>query len=147
MAQATTILFGDQAILIGNGATPEVFTAPCGLTELTRTINTETSTTNVPDCIDPDLPSWLEIDAVSKQMVLSGNGVLAVEYLEQWRLFSESDDYRTVRWYRDLSAANGGGYYEGPALLTTYEESGARGRKWNVSIGLTFDGKPIWHAA
>ena len=64
MAAATPINFGDIAVLIGDGATPEVFTAPCGLTELTETTNVETNTTNIPDCDNVDIASWLAIDEV-----------------------------------------------------------------------------------
>ena len=144
MAQASTLRFGDQAILLGNGATPEVFSAPCGLTSITKTTNIETATTNVPDCDDPDLPSWLEIDEVSKQMVLSATGVIAKEALPTWRLWHDNGGYKNIRFFRDIAAGSGGGYYEGRALLTTFEETGERGSKWTLSVGITFDGKPTW---
>lgn len=154
MAQATTIRFGDQALLIGNGATPEVFLAPCGLTTLNKVTNIQTVTTDVPDCDDPDLPSYLEIDPVSKQIVISGSGVLAQEALPMWDAWDRGVDlqnnplpdlYKNVRWYRNLLAANGGGYLEGPALLTRYEENAASKQRYLVNIAVTFNGKPTWH--
>lgn len=147
MAQAETLRFGEQALLIGDGATPEVFTAPCGLTSLTRTTNVETTTTNVPDCDDVDLASWLEVDEVSRQMTMSGSGVMAKQSLAMWDEWDREGGPKNVRWYRNLLAADGGGYYQGPAILTTFEESGERGGKWTVNVGLTFDGKPTWTPA
>ena len=86
MAQAKTIRFAGQLLMLGNGATPtEVFTAPCGLTSLNLTVNIETNSTNVPDCADPDLPAWLESDEVSKQMVVGVSGVIDTDAMQVWR--------------------------------------------------------------
>lgn len=148
MAQAKTIKFGSTAILLGNGATPtEVFSAFCGLTEMALTVNIETNTTNVPDCLDPDLPSWLETDIVSQQMTLTGNGVLDTDAMQEYQDWFMTGDQRNVRWFRDLTAGAGGGYFQAPAILTSYEETGQRGQRWNVAIGVTLNGKPTFTAA
>lgn len=39
---AQTIKFGEQQLLIGDNATPEVFGAPCGITSLTKSTSTNT---------------------------------------------------------------------------------------------------------
>lgn len=147
MAQANTIKFGSTSILLGDGASPEVFAAPCGFTSLTMTVNIETNSVNVPDCTDPDLPAWLVSDEVSKQMVLSGQGVLDTDAMQTWDAWLLAGGEKNVRWFRDLTGANGGGYFEAPALLTTYEESGERGQRYSVSIGLTLNGQPSFTAA
>lgn len=144
MAAATPINFGDIAVLIGDDATPEVFTAPCGLTELTETTNVETNTTNIPDCNNVDIASWLAIDEVSRQKVVSGNGMLSQEYFAEWNAWDLAGGTKNIRVLYDISAGNGGGYLEGPAVLTTFEKTGSRGSKWTVSVGMTFDGKPTW---
>jgi hypothetical protein len=144
MAKASTVRYGQQSILIEAVAGSGVFTAPCGLTSLTRTTNKETTTTNVPDCTNPDLAPWLEIDPVSNQMVLSGTGVLAQEAIPMWDAWDRAGDYRRARWYRDLLAANGGGYYEGDALLTTYTETASNHGRYTVNIAITYNGEPVW---
>lgn len=145
MAQAKTLKFGDQVLLLGNGASPEVFTAPCGLTTLTLTVNVETNDTNVPDCADPNLPSWLISDEVSKQMVLSGNGVLDTDAMQVWRDWIINGGSRNVRWLTAGTGANGGGYWSAPAIMDgSYEESGERGSRWNVSINLKLNGAPTF---
>ena len=148
MAQAKTLKFNDQLMLIGNGATPtEVFTAPCGFESLNMTVNIEVNTTNVPDCDDPDLPAWLQSDEVSKQMVLSGEGVLDTTANKMWRDWLLEGGERNVRWLTKGTAANGGGHFQGPGILTTYEEVGQRGNRWNQNIAVTLNGKPFWTPA
>lgn len=148
MALAKTLKFGQQLMLLGNGATPtEAFAAPCGFEQLGMTVNIETSTTNVPDCASPDLPSWLQSDEVSKQMVLSGSGVLDTDALQTWRGWVSAGGQRNVRWFTEGTGVNGGGYYQAPGILTTYEESGQRGQRWQLSIGVTLNGKPTFTAA
>lgn len=147
MAQATTIKFGQQALLLGNGATPEVFATPCGITSLTKTTNVETNTVNIPDCDDPDLASFLGIDEISRQIVLSFGGVLATESLLTWQTWDLAGGYKTVRWFRNLTAPNGGGYLEGSVLLTAFEEAAEAKQRYQITGTMTFDGKPTWTPA
>lgn len=148
MAQATTVRFGQQALLIGDGATPtENFTAPCGITSLTKTTNVETNTVNIPDCDDPDLASFLGIDEISRQIQIQFGGVLATEALDMWQEWDLAGGYKNVRWFRDLSAANGGGYLQGSALFTAFEEAGEAKQRYNITGTITFDGKPTWTPA
>lgn len=147
MAQAKTMRFGDTFILLGGVLIGDAYVAPCGFTTIAMTVNVETSTTNIPDCSDPDLESWLAIDAVSKQMVLSGEGVMDTDAWAVWRAWMHAGGTRYGRWVRDLTGANGGGYFQGPMLLTGYDENGERGQRWQGNIEVTFDGKPTWTAA
>ena len=150
MAQAQTFKFGKAVILLSDmGGTP-AFTAPCGFEELTMTINIETNNVNIPDCDDPDLAAWLATDIVSKQMTLSGAGVLdkaAMQVWQDWWLNDQPADEVNVRWFRDLSGADGGGYFMAPAILTAYEETGSRGQRWRNSVTLALNGKPTFTAA
>lgn len=148
MAQAKTLKFNEQLLMLGDGETPtEGFAAPCGFESLNMTVNIETSTTNIPDCDDPDLPAWLASDEVSKQMVLSGEGVLDRDANILWRGWLLEGGERTIRWVTKGTSAQGGGYYEAPAILSTYEEVGQRGNRWRQNIGLTVNGKPTWTPA
>jgi hypothetical protein len=148
MAQAKTLKFAQQALLLGDGATPtENFEAPCGFTSLNLTVNIETNTSNVPDCDDPDLPSWLISDEVSKQMVLGGNGVLDTDAMQTWRDWLLDGGEKNVRWFTDGTGANGGGYFQAPGILSTYEETGERGQRWNINAAITLNGKPAFTAS
>ena len=150
MAQATTIKFGKCMLLLGDGESSETFAAPCGVQELTMTVNIETSNVNLPDCDDPDLASWLQTDIVSKQMTISGNGVLDTAAMQTWQNWWLSDlpsEERNVRWYRDLTAGQGGGYFLAPAVLTNYEETGQRGQRWTNSFAIALNGRPTFTSA
>lgn len=147
MALAKTLRFAQQSLLLSDGETPAVFSAPCGFTTLNLTVNIETNTTNVPDCEDPDLPAWLVSDEVSKQMVLGGNGVLDTDAMQTWRDWLLEGGEKDVRWMTDGTAVNGGGYFQAPGILTTYEETGERGQRWQVNVGITLNGKPSFTAA
>lgn len=147
MAQAKTLRFAQQSILLSDGATPAVFSAPCGFTSLNLTVNIETNTTNVPDCEDPDLPAWLVSDEVSKQMVLGGTGVLDTDAMQIWRDWLLDGGEKDIRWSTDGTLANGGGYFAAPGILTTYEETGERGQRWQVNVGITLNGKPTFTPA
>jgi hypothetical protein len=144
MAQALTVKFGQQQLLIGDGASPEVFTAPCGITSLTKSTSTNTSDIDIPDCDDPDLVLWLGIDEVSRRMTLTFSGTIAQQSLPLWDEWSLDGGFRNVRWFRNLDDLALRGYLAGPALLTEFEEtSEARGR-YTFSGTIIFDGKPTW---
>ncbi len=146
-----SVKFGQQQLLIGpvvndNDSVPpagSIFSAPCGITGLTRAVTTNTNDVALPPCDDPEAVIWLGIDAVSKRMTLTFTGTLADVALPVWDDYSMNGDMRWVRWYRNIGAPNQG-YWEGPALLTEYsEESSDRGRYTNSGT-VIFDGQPDW---
>ena len=129
MTQAATIRFGKSAILLGDGESDEMFTAPCGFEQLNMQINIASNSVAVPDCADPDLAAWLETDIVSKQMVLSGNGVLDLTAMQTWQAwwFNGGDDgeEKNVRFFRNLTLAQGGGYFQAPGRAHRLRGAGA----------------------
>lgn len=145
MALAKTLRFAQQSLLIDIGG--GTYDAPCGFTTLNLTVNIETNNTNVPDCDDPDLPAWLVSDEVSKQMVLGGQGVMDTDAMQVWRNWLLDGGEKNVRWLSDGTTGNGGGYFQAPGILSTYEESGERGRRWENTIGITLNGKPTFTPA
>ncbi|MFI3902599.1 MULTISPECIES: phage tail tube protein [Brucella/Ochrobactrum group] len=84
MAQATTIKSGKIRVLLGNDATPTVYSAPCGFTQRSITITKGLEEVNIPDCTDPDKVDWVGRDATSLSMGISGEGVLAAESVDDW---------------------------------------------------------------
>jgi hypothetical protein len=97
MAQPTTAKFGKMRILLGDGATPEVFAAPCGFTTKGVTISKNLSEVSIPDCADEDAPIWLGRDVQSQTCTISGNGVAAAESLPDWDDASMSTDAISMR--------------------------------------------------
>jgi hypothetical protein len=145
--QGIPVFFATQGLLISNGLTPPVYEAWCGITQFTRTINKNIGTVDMPDCNNPDLPSWMIAYLISNQMVVSGSGTSEEKSLRKFDEWAVSGEERSVRWYRNLSADDGGGYYVGPALISAFEETGTQRAPWAFSFGITFSGKPEWVAA
>lgn len=144
MAKGSPIFFNKLALLITNGGTPPEFNAWCGITSLTKTTNKETGTVNMPDCDDPDLPGWLTIYLISNQLVVSGTGTAALESFKDFEAWDRVSDKRDVQFLMDLPAQQGGGKYEGPALLTQWEVAGENRAPATFSFAVTFDGQPNW---
>lgn len=84
MAAATTIRGGKVRILLGEGSSPIVYTAPCGFTSRSVTFNKGLEEVNIPDCDDPDKIDWVGRDSVSLSISVSGEGVLAYESVDTW---------------------------------------------------------------
>jgi hypothetical protein len=149
MANANAIKFGKVLLLLGDGATSEVFEAPCAIENLSMNININSNTVSIPDCSDVDLAAWLATDIVSKQMTLQGSGTLDTGAMQTWKNWwfdggPTGEDERNVRWYRDLTSGNGGGYFQAPAVMTAYAETGQRGQRWQNSFTIALNGKPTW---
>jgi hypothetical protein len=144
MAQIKSITFGEQALLIGDGGSPELFVAPCGINSLTKSTSTNTSDVDLPDCDDPDAVVWLGVDEVSKRMTLTFSGTLAQQYLASWQEWELDGGLRNVRWLRNLTNLDLRGYLEGPALLTEFEESAESRGRYTFTGTIIFDGKPVW---
>lgn len=138
-----SIKFGEQQLLVEDPPGSGIFAAPCGITGLTRAVETNTNDVQLPPCDDPNAVIWLGVDIISKRMTLTFSGTLSKTSLPVWDEWSFSEGTRKVRWYRNLGAPNQG-YWEGPGVLTNYqEESSDRGRYTNTGT-IMFDGRPTW---
>lgn len=148
MAQAKTFKFSDVAIIVGDGADPtEIFTAPCGLTQMGMTIASDSNQTIIPDCDNPDDPAWAITDITSLQMTLSGQGVLDQAARVIWEAWAFSGAEKNVRWMYDVTLAEHGGYYEAPAVLTNYQVGAQRGQRATVQVSINLNGKPVFTPA
>lgn len=88
----TTIKGGKVRVLLGDSASPIVYTAPCGFTERSITLNKSLEEFRLPFCDDPDAVDWTGRDATSLSMAINGTGVLASESVETWLDAWESVD-------------------------------------------------------
>ena len=143
MALATTVPFRYFKVLLGDGATPEVFSAPCGLTANGISFSKNTNSTVTPDCDNPDAPGWEERDVVSNSAAISGSGVMAEESVSTWWDAYNTDSPINARVQIDRPAP-AGGYYAGAFHLTRFEEAGTRGNRVTVTIAMESDGQVTW---
>lgn len=135
MTQATTLKFGQFLVSIGNAASPEVFMAPCGLNSRSFNRTAATNETNVPDCDDPDAPSWLERDVVSLSASISGAGVVADEDFDTWNDWWESGDSKNIK------ITLGSRVWIGPYKCTKLNVTGPRGSRVTFDVTLDSDGE------
>ncbi|ASY68900.1 phage tail tube protein [Sinorhizobium fredii] len=104
MAAPTTARFGKFRVLIGDGASPEQFVAPCGFTSKSLALSKNLTDVNLPDCDDPDAPAWVGRDVESLTASITGEGVMAAESVETWMEAFESTDSVNVKVEIELPA-------------------------------------------
>lgn len=138
MAKAQTLPFSKFLVSLGNGAMPEVFAAPCGLNSRSFNRTAATNETNVPDCDDPDAPSWLERDIVSLSASISGAGVVADEDFDTWNAWFESGDSKNVQIKLGTTRTWIGSY-----KLTKLNITGQRGSRTTFDATLDSDGETV----
>ena len=145
MAQPKTFSFGDFQVLVGNGASPEVFSNPCGFTQRSSKIDATAEETMVPDCDNEDAPVWPARDISSVSASVNGQGVMtpgAAPIWRNWMLGGLKKNVRVGPIGRTL--ADDGGYYQGSAVLTSLENVSAKGKRVTATIALASDGPWIW---
>lgn len=147
MAQPTTARPGKMRILLGNGATPtEVFTAPCGLTSKSLTVNKDFGEVAIPDCDDPDAPLWMSRDVSTISISVDGEGLLAAESEEVWNDANFSTE--SVNSRIEIEFTTGTRIFAG-AFHVTCSVSAQQGQRVSVSVSLVSDGiiTSTWDAA
>jgi predicted secreted protein len=137
MAKASTLPFSQFLIKLGDGNVPETFRAPCGLNSRGFSRTAATNDTNVPDCDDPDAPSWLDRDVVSLSGSLSGSGVLADEDYDVWEAWLVSGTSKNVQIILGTRT------WLGAAILTKLDITGSRGQRVQLSVTIDTDGPMV----
>lgn len=144
MAKPDTMKGSHLLIMLGDGTSPETFAAPCGL--VTKAINFDATTNdfNVPDCADPDAPSWTErvVDALSAGV--PGSGVVSLADLDTWRVWFFSGLAKNVQVVLDEDLARGGGHFAMSAVMTTFNITGNKGELAQLEINIQSNGEVTW---
>lgn len=63
---------------------PITYSSPCGLTTKSFALTKNLQEIDVPDCDDPDAPSWVARDVQNLSATISGDGVAAAESVPDW---------------------------------------------------------------
>jgi predicted secreted protein len=141
MAQPTVIPGTKLLILVGDGASPEVFTAPCGLTTRGITFTASTNTTIIPDCADPEAPAWEAKDVNGLSAQVTGAGVMAVESFDVWNNWFQEALARNCQIVLDDPQL---GQWNGQFILASLKYGGARGQKVTVDVTMDNNGAVPW---
>lgn len=139
MAQPTTVRGGKIRVLLGNSATPIVYSAPCGFTQKTITLTKALEEVQLPDCLDPDQVNWLGRDATSLSMGISGEGVLALESTETWLEAWENVESvpAKVEWEFPAKTIT----WTGRMHVETLEVGAPNGRRVTQNVSMQSDGE------
>lgn len=139
MATATVIKGGQVAVMLGDSASPIVYTAPCGFTQRSISLNKGLEEINIPDCENPDLVDWVGRDATSLSMSVSGEGVLASESVETWLDAWEDVDSVPAKivWTFPAKVITWTGYMHVESIETT----APNGRTVTANISMQSDGE------
>jgi hypothetical protein len=142
MATIIPIKYGDESFQFGNGATPEVFSEPCGITGRSRNFSINTQSDDLPDCADPDAVSFdapykISIgESVDLQFIVSAE----MEPLMRDLAYNEADV--NARYVINKGSRNG--YYEGPGILTALAFTSERRGNVTGTATWTWTSKPVW---
>jgi hypothetical protein len=141
MAKATTIKGGKFRVLIGDDSTPIEYTAPCGFTQRSITLNKGLEEVNIPDCNDPDKIDWVGRDATSLSMSISGEGVLAEESVETWlEAFEDLNSVPVkVEWEFPTKTIT----WTGTMHAETIEAGAANAGRATLNVSLQSDGEMV----
>lgn len=145
MAQAQTFRFSGVRVLLGNGATPEVFAAPCGFTERSLALTKELGSTNVPDCTDEDAAPWTERDVTAKSAEIAGQGVLDAAAVVIWqeRFANDASGNARVELWRNGAKV---GHWLGAFHIESLELGATQGERATIQVSMQSDGAVAWTA-
>lgn len=134
---------GTRLVLkVGDGASPEIFTAKCSI-NAARSLSGEAQTNdfNIPDCADPDALAWVVREKIAVSYSFTGAGILDTQEVGEFASWLASRGIKNCQVVVDVPASDGGVIFEGAWHLTTFEITGERGGKVEVSIGAVSDGE------
>jgi predicted secreted protein len=147
MATAKSAKFSEFVVLLGDGASVEVFSAPCGLTSRGFNQTASTQDTTVPDCADDEAPAFVGRGVDSLSGSISGSGVLAMDSFSIWKDWFLSGLSKNIQILVDKPMADGGGHWAGAFVLTSFNITSERGQKAAAEVTMESDEAYVWVAA
>jgi len=121
---------------------PGVYTALCGMTDVTITRTSDVDETEVPYCDNESLPASVEVAVRSQTVTVDATGVWAAQSNGDMMDWWYSGATKNIR-VRNTAALSGDAETEaGPALLVTMTDARTKGQKVTREINIRFDGVP-----
>lgn len=141
MAKPTTTRGGKIRVMLGNDASPQVFSAPCGLSQRSITLSKGLNEVQIPDCDNPDEVTWTGRDASSLSIAISGEGVLASESIETWVEAWEDVESVDVRVEVEFPVTTY--IWTGKMHVETLEIGANNGERATISVSMQSDGEMV----
>lgn len=146
MAYTNKIKGTRAVIMIGDGATPEVFAVMCGISTKGFQQTRATSDTTDWDCADPDAIPITVRDVNQSDWSISGSGLLHRPLLARLQEAFDTTEPVNFRFVFDEKAGDEviDGYYEGPGIITDLNITGTNGEYVQISITITAAGPKMF---
>lgn len=150
MAQQASVKWHQFVVKLGDGGGSEVFTAPCALISRGLQFAGQTSEVYLADCEDEATAGWAARNITGKSATISGSGSLDPDDLAMWWDYFNGSQPKNVQVHHVLSLANGGGYWQAPFILPTFNQTGGRDDNGGVvsfEVEMMSAGACIWTPA
>jgi predicted secreted protein len=127
---------GELLVLqLGNGATPEVFTATCTInTSRSLDLSAKASSAELADCVTPSNPASMIRQVQSTDWKFSGSGVVDAPSIQALLNWFTSGAQKNVKVIQNKTGAAGGFTLTGPAVCTSMQLTGQRGEQQTFTM-------------
>lgn len=146
MAPVPRVTGSKLLVKIGDGATPEVFTADC-LINTSRGIQFQSDTNEfiMPDCTNPEDPAWKSVTKDGLSATITGAGMLYTASVAEWYTWFNGDDAKNIQFALNVTLALGGGHWLGAFKLTAFEVTSDGNKDQSTcNVTLVSDGPVTW---
>lgn len=140
----------DFAIIkIGNGAATEVFTAACGIENVSINEGVNTDDRFVRDCAAPGEIPWRKNKATGRTLTITGDGHIDKAQIATYRSALGLVGNFQIECYADAGDDTGTliGTWSGAYMMVSHNENIPRNGSGTAEIVLNNDGEPTWTAA
>lgn len=141
MTKPVTTKGGFVRVLLGDSADPIVYAAPCGFTQRSITLNKGLEEVNIPDCDSPESIDWLDRDATSLSMSVSGEGVLAQGSVATWVAAWKSQVSVPVKVEIEFAALTV--TWTGYMQVESIEIGATNGQRVTLNVSMQSDGEMV----
>lgn len=125
---------------------PIVYSTPCGLTTKNFSLTKNLQELDIPDCDDPDAPSWIGRDVQNLSATISGDGVAAAESVPAWNAAAISTD--SIPMKVEIEFTTGMKTFTGYFIVDNLTFGAESGGRVTLSINAQSDGEidDVWTA-
>ncbi len=141
MAPPITARAGKFRVLLGNSASPIVYSAPCGFTSKSLSLGKSLSEVLIPDCEEPDKPMSTGRDVESTTASVSGEGVLAASAVITW--LDAYDSVESVPVKIEVEFSTGIVTFTGNMHVETLEIGAEQGGRVTLNVSMQSDGELV----
>jgi hypothetical protein len=138
---------GYISVLIGNGATPEVFTKVCGATQRSFTDQKNTTDDVLDPCDDPEAIPYRVLQVTGRQASIALDIVYNRTQAPLFRSLMASSESSNMRFEftEPTGDVTDGGYYQGAFQVTNFQvTAGGNAEYATGSLQIESDGEYDW---